>query len=851
MESKLKPAKVKKVVSGDTFVLLGPINAKTGLPHELLLSLYGIKCPRMDKMEPFCRESKDFLRKLIAGKDVQFSNFVMPNKSQQCHVYLDGKDVALTALAAGYASPDENAPTNREPADYDDYWPAYESAKSATKGMWSGKEFKYGKKGALPTDIEALFKATKDKTLTGYIDDIEFNFAFKIYLAEHDATIPVIFKGITIPIIGADHAKSVRTFIFRNFIQKDITFKVSNEFSKDKEALVVEEEMSEHSVAVKFLRAGFARMESGAAMKLDHGYFVGLKNHEDFAKQNKSVLWKDFAGPTGGAFQKTTFDAVVIEIHSGDSLTIANTTNEDAQRVYLSNVKAPNPGNAHVEGSTQPWAWEGKEFLRNMLIGKTIRCELEFKREIPIKDDAGGVKKTLHHQCSSLFLEGKNIAVAVLQHGFAKCNLPRGDDPFTPYLKEMTDAEEEAKTKTIGVHSKKTPNQHNYWDLTTQESRKKIRSFNLSQLQGNVNGVCEYVFNGARLKVRVDTEQYFINFQCNGIKALGNDQNMPLRGQFAQDAIKFARSTLVQRNVKMDIESVDKYGICHGILYINNKNYGQSLVAQGLGYLSLIGRPSKIHGELEKTQQAALTGKVGMWSKFTPEALDIKTKATLSECNETWRAAMVEMTDPHEFYLHNVDSSQLPEIEEKIQIEYDRVQKLAPPIMDRTVCLAPFDGGLYRCHVLRKIKDDRFQLQFIDYGNKEIISSEELYKIPPSVAYYKPQAVKCSLAYVECAPRGHDLQTRALDVAYKMCWEKKLVAHTVYRDDEFHHVVLNSHNMPEIENSLNYTLLESAYARVSPYVPPKGDLADDLNKLEGVATDKNPAILNVFREEEY
>jgi len=600
------------------------------------------------------------------------------------------------------------------------------------------------------------------------------------------------------------------------------TFKVANEFSKDKEALVVEEELSDNSIAVRFLRAGFARMESGAAMKLDHGYFVSLKNHEDFAKQNKSVLWKDFSGPTSGTFTKTTFDATVIEIHSGDSMTIANTTNLEAQRVYFSNVKAPNPGNPQIEGSTQPWAWEGKEFLRNMLVGKTIRCELEFKREIPVKDDAGGIAKTIQHQCSSLFLEGKNIAVSVLSHGFAKCNLPRKDDPFTPYLKEMTDAEEEAKTKNIGVHSKKTPPQHNYWDLTTPESRRKIKAFNLSALSGSVNGVCEHVFNGARLKIRVDTEQYYINFQCNGIKALGNDQNMPLRSQFAQDAIKFARSTLIQRNVKMDIESCDKYGICHGILYINNKNFGQTLVAQGLGYLSLLGRPSKIQGELEKIQASALTAKIGMWSKFTPEALDIKTKATLSECNETWRAAMVEMTDPHEFYLHNVDSSQLPEIEEKIQIEYDRVQPLKPPIMDRTLCLAPFDGGLYRVSVLRKMKEDKVQVQFIDYGNKEIVSIAELYKIPPSVAYYKAQAVKCSLAYVECAPRGHDLQGRALDVAYKMCWEKKLVAHTVYKDDEYSHVVLNGHTMPEMENSLNYTLLEGALARISPYVPAKG-----------------------------
>lgn len=73
-------------------------------------------------------------------------------------------------------------------------------------------------------------------------------------------------------------------------------------------------------------------------------------------------------------------------------------------------------GNVNIEGSTQPWAFEGKEFLRNLVIGKTVKCELEFKREIPIKDDDGNLQKdkTITHQCASLFLDGKNVAVEVL-----------------------------------------------------------------------------------------------------------------------------------------------------------------------------------------------------------------------------------------------------------------------------------------------------------------------------------------------------------------------------------------------------------------------------------------------------
>lgn len=405
-------------------------------------------------------------------------------------------------------------------------------------------------------------------------------------------------------------------------IQKDITFKVS-ELNKEKEGFVVSETGMDlaNSITGQLLRAGFARIESGAAMKLDHGYFLGLKLHEDIAKQAKSVLWKDFQGNVGSSFNKSVFEGNVQEVHSADSMTIVN-PNMEANRVYLSNIKGPNMGNPSIEGSTQPWAFEGKEFLRNLLVGKDVKVELEFKRKIPVKDEDGNIRedKAIEHQCCSLFLAGKNVSVSVLTNGFAKCTLPRQNDPFTPYLKEMNEAEEEAKKANVGLYSKKTASQHKYWDLTTQENRKKIKNFNMSALNGNVGGVCEHVFNGARIKIRVDTEKYYINFQCNGIVALRNDANMPLRGQFGDEAIKFAKSALIQRNVKMDIESVDKYGICHGLLYVNGKNYNTSIITAGLGYLSYQGRPSKITPELEKLQQSSIAAKVGLWSKFTPES---------------------------------------------------------------------------------------------------------------------------------------------------------------------------------------------------------------------------------------
>jgi len=197
---------VKKAISGDTVVLLGPVG-KNGLPKELILKLYGVEAPRMDKMEPFCRDSRDFLRRLLAGKLVQMHIFNGPRNIMQGHLYIDGKNVSLEVLKNGWANIDEHPIDERTPPEFDQFQAAYDSAFSKNLGIFSGSPYKYGNKAQLSTNLEDLFKQTKEKELTGYVEDIEFNFNFKICIPEHDSFVQIMLKGITIPIINADHAK--------------------------------------------------------------------------------------------------------------------------------------------------------------------------------------------------------------------------------------------------------------------------------------------------------------------------------------------------------------------------------------------------------------------------------------------------------------------------------------------------------------------------------------------------------------------------------------------------------------------------------------------------------------------
>ena len=79
------------------------------------------------------------------------------------------------------------------------------------------------------------------------------------------------------------------------------------------------------------------------------------------------------------------FNGRVTEVHSGDSLTIERETDLKALRVFLSSVKAPSM-TGHRESSKEPqpepYAWESKEGLRKLAIGKRVKVEMEYDREV-------------------------------------------------------------------------------------------------------------------------------------------------------------------------------------------------------------------------------------------------------------------------------------------------------------------------------------------------------------------------------------------------------------------------------------------------------------------------------------
>ena len=75
------------------------------------------------------------------------------------------------------------------------------------------------------------------------------------------------------------------------------------------------------------------------------------------------------------------FSGKVVEVHSGDSLTLLREKDNSTFRVFFAMVKAPQ-GAKHQDKpeSAEPWSWESKETLRSACIGKKVDVVMEFSK---------------------------------------------------------------------------------------------------------------------------------------------------------------------------------------------------------------------------------------------------------------------------------------------------------------------------------------------------------------------------------------------------------------------------------------------------------------------------------------
>jgi endonuclease YncB( thermonuclease family) len=163
---------------------------------------------------------------------------------------------------------------------------------------------------------------------------------------------------------------------------------------------------------------------------------------------------------------------------------------------------------------------------------------------------------------------------------------------------------------------------------------KKAKAFlSILQPKKSYRAICEFVYSGSRVKVRVPSESAIFQFSMAQIRCplTARAGTAGREGEpFAEEAKAFTRRHLLQRDIEIVIDSVDKNGIAMGRVYSitfnpNNPNkykrgspYAPVLLQQGLAKLDRYAEDGDAEGDslqqLQASQDLAKLGKLGLWS---------------------------------------------------------------------------------------------------------------------------------------------------------------------------------------------------------------------------------------------
>ncbi len=99
---------------------------------------------------------------------------------------------------------------------------------------------------------------------------------------------------------------------------------------------------------------------------------------------------------------------------------------------------------------------------------------------------------------------------------------------------------------------------------------------------------------------------------------------------------------------------------------------------------------------------------------------------------------------------------------------------LEKPIKKGTICASKFsvDNSWYRSKILRPLGKGEYEVEFIDFGNIDVVSQDDLKLLPQKILDFEPQAKQCSLAYINVHKIGDKFIEQGAQIIQEVALEK-------------------------------------------------------------------------------
>ncbi|KER33498.1 hypothetical protein T265_00614 [Opisthorchis viverrini] len=687
---------VKQVLSGDSIVIRDrPVD---GPPPERTIVLSNISCGRVARRptpnnpsggieDPFAWQAREFVRSRLVGKEVCYTvDTELPTGRKYGCVYLGkstaGENIARSLVEAGLAEVRRlNAALAEKNPQYQELLAAEEAAKSTGRGKWSPEPT-----GAVREviwnieDPRAFIDAHKGQRIPGVVEYVRDGSSLQVTLLPGPSTPPHLYynvmlslSGIKAPTIRFEDGKQVaepfgldaQFFVESRLLQREVVILFE---SCNNQTFIGSVLHPNGNIAEVLVREGLAKcVEWNLNLVSVPGASDVYRAAERMAKEKRLRLWRDYQPPMvqmetpevrdpNRLAPGTTFVGNVVEVGNGDNISI-KCSDGIVRRFFLSSIRLPRPSvpsKDEEESSTAqrtryrplydvPYMFEAREQLR-AFVGKSVTAQVDYIQP----KTATTVDERV---CCTVRCGSTNISESLVSKGLATVIRYRNaNDARSSAYSDLLNAEEQAQTKGLGLHSKSDPPVHRVADLTGNLA--KSRQFlPFLKRTPRFNAVVEFVVHASRMRVFLPSETCLVTLLLSGIqcprrgrpKPDGTDEpDMP----FSIEGYNLVRELCMQRNVEVTIETIDRVGNFVGWMFVDappnessetdapkstgkkkkkaieaaisktKANLSVLLVSRGLATVhhAPATEASPYYHDLVRAEDAAKAGRIGLWS---------------------------------------------------------------------------------------------------------------------------------------------------------------------------------------------------------------------------------------------
>lgn len=799
----LQAARVKSVLSGDSLILCSVKNPD----HEKTLSLAYCTSPHLKKEgdEPWAFQSRDALRKLVVGVNVQFSVlYTIPNtKREYGLVYLmDGRRLPEEMIKAGWLKLREDAGRKEDTPEAAKQLAELRlleaKARADDLGLWQTN----GSGGRTDVqhdmgDSEAFLDEWKGKEVRGIVERVLSGDRMLVRLLASPTKhyqLMTLIAGIRAPTTqrvnpsngqvqpAEEYGDDARKFVESRLLQREVDIEILG-LSPQGQLIATVKHPRHGTIAKHILEAGYARCSDFHSTMLGAG-MAELREAEKVAQQKKQGLYKDHIAKASS--QGGNLEAQVTKVFSADVIFVQNRAGVE-KRINLSSIRGPRQN----EAAEAPFRDDAKEFLRKKVIGKKVRLSIDGTRPANGQYDAKEV--------ATITMNDKNINLLLVQEGW--CSVvrhKRDDSDRAPNYDELLAAEETAKKDGKGMWSGKPAKAKQYTDASESLKAAKLQLGSL-QRQKKIPAIVDFVKGGSRFTVLIPRESIKITLVLGGIRApksaRGPNDKAEKGGQEAHD---LATKRLTQRDVEIDIHNIDKVGGFVGDLYINKESFAKILVEEGLATVwASQGEPAG--NELLAAELRAKNEQKGIWSDWDPSNEGAEADEPVNNTNGD--AVVPRAKDLRNVVITHMDENGKLKLQQigtgtsaletmmaqfkSFHLNPSNNRGLDGPPKTGEYVAAKFteDGQWYRARVRANDRTAKeAEVVYVDYGNSEKIPWSRLRPLSQpqfQPASLRPQAVDAVLSLLQF-PTNKDYLNDAISFIQDITAGKELMANVDY-----------------------------------------------------------------------